>query len=235
MKRTGALFAAALFVVSVSNAQNPPAKSPSWTDVYHVHLNKAAVGKAAQLGDYLKTPNPKAAMPGHVLVLRHEAGEDWDYAVIEHMGTKATIDAAGNPAPDAARDASAWHGDTFVSGPPWEDFARAMGLGGDSAKTADSVYVVSVYRSIPGHRADLLKMLSTPPAGADNTAATVLLQHLEGAPWQYLEISRYNSWQDYATFESNSIKETRKGTGGWFEMRNHASYHNDTVTDRIAP
>ena len=36
-------------------------------------------------------------MPGHYIVLRHQDGEDWDYAVIEHLGTKASVDAAGNP------------------------------------------------------------------------------------------------------------------------------------------
>lgn len=53
------------------------------TDVYHVHFAKAAPGKAAPLGDSLKTQDPKAPMKGHLLVLRHQDGDDWDYAVIE--------------------------------------------------------------------------------------------------------------------------------------------------------
>jgi hypothetical protein len=66
------------------------------TDVYHVHFTKAALGKAAQLGDWLKTPNPNDPMPGHFVVLRHQDGDAWDYVVITHLGTKATVDAAGN-------------------------------------------------------------------------------------------------------------------------------------------
>jgi hypothetical protein len=37
------------------------------TDVYHVHFTKAALGKAVQLGDWLKTPNPNDPMPNHFL------------------------------------------------------------------------------------------------------------------------------------------------------------------------
>src|SRR5437762_6438711 len=38
------------------------------TDVYHVHFTKAALGKAAQLGDWLKTPNPNEPMPYQFIV-----------------------------------------------------------------------------------------------------------------------------------------------------------------------
>ena len=55
------------------------------TDVYHVHFTKAALGKAVQLGDWLKTPNPNDPMPGHFIVLRHQDGDAWDYVVITHL------------------------------------------------------------------------------------------------------------------------------------------------------
>src|SRR5215471_14993446 len=100
-----------LVLVSLSllaAAQNP-APPAARTDVYHVHFAKAALGKGAEEGDFLKQPDPKAPMPGHSIVLRHQSGEDWDYAVIEHLGTKATVEAAGMPAPAGARDVSAWH------------------------------------------------------------------------------------------------------------------------------
>jgi hypothetical protein len=57
---------------------------------------------------------------------------------VEHLGTKATVDAAGSPAPAGARDLNAWHGDSFVNGPAWPEFARAMGLD-DPAKSGGSV------------------------------------------------------------------------------------------------
>jgi len=91
-----------------------PAGAGKRTDVYHVHFTKAALGKAAQLGDWLKTPNPNEPMPDHFIVLRHQDGDAWDYAVITHLGPKATVEAAGTAVPPDKRDLSAWHNDTFV-------------------------------------------------------------------------------------------------------------------------
>jgi len=207
------------------------------TDVYHVHFTKAALGKAAQLGDWLKTPDPKAPMPGHFVVLRHQDGDAWDYVAIEHLGTKASVEAAGTAVPPDKRDLSEWHNDTFVNGPSWEEFTRAMGIDGDSEdKTSGSVYVVSVYRPASGHRDGLEKMLSEAPSRpADTSAGNVLMQHLEGGPWTFLTIARYNSWEDYATNQKNSVAQTNKKEGGWFRLRDHTDFHNDTLTDRIAP
>jgi hypothetical protein len=217
-------------------AANAPATSPSpRTDVYHVHFVKAAAGKAVQLAEEMKKPDPKAPMPGHSLMLRHQAGDGWDYVVIEHLGTKATVEAAGNPPPAAARDLRDWHNDTFVNGPSWADFTKAMGID-DASKSYGSVYVVSVYRPIAGHDDQLEKMLSEPPARPSETSVgEVLLQHLEGGPWRFLSISRYASWADYATNESNQVTQLAKNQGGWFTLREHVSFHNDTITDRVAP
>ncbi len=83
-------------------------------------------------------------MPGHFVVLRHEAGGAWDYVAIEHLGTKATVEAAGTAVPPDKRDLSDWHNDTFVNGPSWDEFTQAMGIEADAAgKTAGSVCVVS--------------------------------------------------------------------------------------------
>ncbi len=227
-----------LTISSISTAQTAtPQKAPAArTDVYHVHFTHAALGKAAQLGDFLKAGDPKAPMPGHFIVLRHQTGDSWDYVVIEHLGTKATVEAAGNPAPVAQRDASDWHGDTFVNGPSWADFTAAMGIGeGSSAKTAGSVYVVSTYRAAPGHREQLEKMLADLPRGADAMAGDVLMQHLEGGPWTFLEIARYNSYQDFGTGEAKRIAEISKGESSWGRLRENVSFHTDTITDRIAP
>lgn len=232
MKKTCLLFFALLLFVSFSAAQSMPAAR---TDVYHVHFAKAALGKGAEEGDFLKKQLPNAPMPGHLLVLRHQDGEDWDYAVIEHLGTKATVEAAGTTVPAASRDLQAWHTDTFASGPSWSEFSKAMGIDeGSAAKTSGSVYVVSVYRAAAGHREQLEKSLSQTAPG-DIASGTVLMQHLEGGPWHYLSVVRYNSWQDYATSEKASVGDTLKPNGGWLEVRNHSTFHNDTITDRIAP
>src|SRR5215467_6613949 len=205
MKKRLSLLLALGSLALLAAAQNP-APPAARTDVYHVHFAKAALGKGAEEGDFLKQPDPKAPMPGQLIVLRHQSGEDWDYAVIEHLGTKATVDAAGTPAPAGARDLNAWHGDTFVNGPAWPEFAKAMGLD-DAAKTAGSVYVVSVFRAAPGHRDELEKSLGQPGGG---TAGNVLLQHLEGGPWHFLTITRYNSWEDFGKAEKADVADTLK-------------------------
>ena len=207
------------------------------TDVYHVHFTKAAPGKAVQLGDWLKTPDRTAPMPEHFIVLRHQDGDAWDYVVITHLGPKATVEATGTAVPPDKRDLSEWHTDTFVNGPSWEEFSKAMGIDADSkAKTTGSVYSVSYYRPAPGHREQLEKMLSeVPSAPNDTTAGNILMQHLEGAAWTFLSIARYNSWDDFATGEKNSVAQTAKKDSPWVQLRDHTAYHTDTLTDRIAP
>ncbi len=234
MKSVCRLVLVLLLFISLPAVQNAPAQTAARSDVYHVHFAKAALGKGAEEGDYLKKQDPKASMPGHYIVLRHQSGEDWDYAVIEHLGTKATVDAAGNPPPATARDLNAWHGDTFVNGPAWPEFAKAMGLD-DAVKSAGSVYVVAVFRAAPAHRDELEKSLAQPPGRGEGIAGTVLMQHLEGGPWHFLTVTRYASWQDFATNERASVADTLKPDGGWLAVRNHSTYHNDTLTDRIAP
>ena len=210
--------------------------SPKRTDVYHVFFGYAAPGKAAELLEFLKTPNPNNPNPSHFIILRHQDGDAWDYAVIDHMGTKATVEIPATPMPPSGRGLMQKHDDTFVSGPPWAEFTKQLGIDGDPAKTADSVYVVSVYRAAPGQFDALEKMLSEPPNRAvDTSSGNVLMQHLEGGPWNFLAVARYDSWQKFATNETNSIAQTNKKEGGWFELRQHISFHNDTLTDRFAP
>jgi hypothetical protein len=207
------------------------------TDVYHVHFAKAALGKAVQLGDWLKTPDPTNPMPDHFIVLRHQQGDAWDYAVITHLGPKATVEAAGTAVPPDKRDLGAWHTDTFVNGPSWEEFTRAMGIDADSkSKTNGSVYTVSYYRPAPGHRQQLEAALSEAPNSSnDSTAGNVLMQHLEGANWTFLTIARYNSWDDFAKDEKASVADTTKKDSPWARLRDHTDFHTDTLTDRIAP
>lgn len=214
-----------------------PAASPSSgrTDVYHVFFAKAAPGKAKELAAFLKEPDPNAP-DSKGIILRHQDGDEWDYVAIEYIGTKATVESAGTPMPPSKRSLMEWHNDTFVSGPPWAVFAKEMGLDGDAAKTAGAVYTVSDYRAVPGHRDELEKMLNaTPSGGVDTSSGSLLLQHLEGAPWTFLSVTRYDSWEKFAENEKNSIAQTSKGEGGWFELRNHVASHHDTLTDRILP
>ena len=111
--------------VTGAAAQTPSAPA-SPTDVYHIHLTKAAPGQAAALAKELSQPDPNAPMPDHFVVLRHQEGDDWDYAVIQHLGQKPTITATAPP-PAATQELRTSHTDTFVSGPSWADFTREMG------------------------------------------------------------------------------------------------------------
>jgi len=214
-----------------------PAQVSKRTDVYHVHFTKAALGKATQLGDWLKTPDQTNPMPDHFIVLRHQDGDAWDYVVITHLGPKATVEAAGTAVPADKRNLSEWHTDTFVNGPSWEEFTKAMGIDADSkSKSTASVYSVSYYRPAPGHREQLEKILSElPNASNDTTAGNVLMQHLEGAAWTFLAIARYNSWDDFAKGEKTSVADTNKKDSPWSRLRDHTEFHTDTLTDRIAP
>ena len=67
------------------------------------------------------------------------------------------------------------------------------------------------------------------------TSRSEVLQHMEGAAWTFMTVSRYNSWNDFAKNEINNIGQMSKKDGGWFKLRNFVSYHSDTLCDRLAP
>jgi hypothetical protein len=217
---------------TAASPQNTPAPAAA-TDVYHVHFTKAAPGQAAALGKSLMAPDKTSPMPEHFVVLRHQEGDDWDYVVIQHLGPKAEVAASTPPPPDAQRALSAWHSDSFVSGPSWGEFSKAMAIGG-SANAAGLVYVVGVQRAVPGHREPLLKSLNAPGPSSKIQTGSVLMQHLEGGEWTFATITRYNSWQDFAT-ERAAAAAASDAAGGWAEVRQHSAFHRDTLADRIYP
>jgi hypothetical protein len=218
-------------------ASSPAASSASAanTDLYHVHFAKSATGKASEHADSLKKQDPKAAMPGHMVIFRHLNGDAWDYGVVEHLGTKTTLE-ANRPVPPASQIALGdWHTDTITTGPSWTEFAKQLGLD-DASKSTASAYVVSMYRPVSGQREGLEKFLNEPPDKAvDTSSGNIVLQHMEGAAWTFVAIARYNSWNDYAKNETNSIAQMNKKDGGWFKLRSLVSWHTDTLCDRIAP
>ena len=213
------------------SAQNAPAPGVG-TDVYHVHFAKAAPGQAEALGKSLMVPDKSASMPEHFVVLRHQEGDDWDYAVIQHLGSKAEVSATTPPPPDAVRALSAWHNDTFVSGPSWSQFTKEMGIGESAA--SGMVYILGVHRPVPGHREQLLKSLNAPGGASKVPTGNVLLQHLEGSDWTFATITRYNSWQDLGS-DRMAAASAGDAAGGWADIRQHSAFHRDTVADRIYP
>lgn len=222
-------------VVAATPASPQTAAAPAdGTDVYHLHFTKAAPGQAAALGKSLMVPDKTSPMPDHFVVLRHQEGDDWDYVVIQHLGSKTEVTATAPPPPDAQRALSAWHSDTFVSGPSWGDFSKEMSIGG-SANAAGLVYVVGVQRAVPGHREQLLKSLSAPGPSSKIQTGSVLLQHLEGGEWTFATITRYSSWQDFATERAAAAAAVDAGAGNWADIRQHSAFHRDTLADRIYP
>ncbi len=254
MKRITTTLLVTLGIVSVGSAQtaspkataSSAASSPAAaasastaastrTDLYHVHFAKSAPGKESEHADALKKQDPKAAMPGHFIVFRHMDGDAWDYCTIEHLGTKTTLEAATAATPATQSALNDWHTDTFVTGPSWTEFAKALGLD-DAAKTTASAYVVSMYRPIAGQRDALDKFLNEPPdRSVDTSSGNVVLQHMEGAAWTFVAVARYNSWADFGKNETNSVAQMNKKDGGWFKLRSLVTFHTDTLCDRIAP
>jgi hypothetical protein len=228
MKRL-AVVVLGLFLTGVS-AMGQSSPTAEASDIYHVHFAKAALGQTKALENELKQQDAKAPMPGHYLVLRHQEGDDWDYVVIEHLGKKFTIDPAQYSAPTGAAAATgAWHTDTFASGPSWEVFAKELGLGADTSKTSGSVYVLATWRAAPGHREQLGKSLTTRDANAKVQTGNVMIAHMEGGPWQFLTMERFNSWQDYASNEAAT-----QDAQGWYDIREHGIWHHDTITTKVA-
>ena len=217
---------------TAASPQNTPAPAAG-TDVYHVHFTKAAPGQATALAKSLMVPDKTSPMPDHFVVLRHQEGDDWDFAVIQHLGSKAEVTTTAPPPPDAERALSAWHSDTFVSGPSWGDFSKEMSLGG-SANAAGFVYVFGVQRAVPGHREQLLKSLSAPGPSSKIQTGNVVLQHLEGGEWNFATLTRYSSWQDFAS-ERAAAASAGDASGGWADVRQHSAFHRDTIADRIYP
>lgn len=234
MRAVAPTIIAVLFLASATGAaaQTPTAPRAA-TDIYHVHLTKAVPGQAAALAKELSQPDPTAPMPDHFVVLRHQEGDDWDYAVIRHHGPKATISITPPPVAGAPSN-SAWHNDTFVTGPSWADFTREMGIGGTGKPGA--IYVLGLHRAVPGHRPQLEQALNAPAAAdAKIQTGTVFMQHLEGGDWQFLTITRYNSWQDFGADQAAGAAASASTPGGWADIRQHSAFHRDTIADRVHP
>jgi hypothetical protein len=221
-------------------AGSGPASSPR-TDLYAVYIVKAAPGKATELLNAIKAPSADTPMPTHALILRHVDGDDWDYAVIQHLGAKFTLDASSPIGAGVERELRAWHYDTYAQGPSWAEFSKAMGIGQPQAGAAPAgsdVYVVSDYRGAAGHRAQLEETLKKVAASSLRPADTVLLQHRDGSAWDYLYLTRYNGFKDYAFQQEDPeaaarVKRVGLTSDPGLALREHMASHHDTIAARV--
>jgi len=95
-----------------------------------------------------------------------------------------------------------------------------------------TVYTVTTYRSLPGHRdqlADTLRRLA-----ALYPDRRTIFQHVEGAPWEFVLLQRYDSWTALGA-EEDAPPERLKAQGFandeaiGLELRQHATEHRDTI------
>jgi hypothetical protein len=45
--------------------------------------------------------------------------------------------------------------------------------------------------------------------------------------------ARYVTWEDFVKSETNDAADLAKGAGDWAKLREHSSYHTDTLADRM--
>jgi hypothetical protein len=209
-------------------AQGAAQQAPA-AHIYRVSVFRAAPGHFRDLEKLLTaTPQPGADAGDLALVFRHRQGNEWDFMTIEHMGPQATISAGpAAPQPDSPfSQIASWHGDTYAAGPPLDEFRRALNVPGTQAPSG--IYIVSDYQAAAGHRAGLRQALDK--MAADAPGRTVLLSHVEGAPWNFLAIQRYDSWRQLGEEEE---KEMTQGAGGSADMgvqlRDSMAVHHDTI------
>jgi hypothetical protein len=198
--------------------------------IYRVSAFRAAPGHFRDLEKLLtSTPQPGADAGDLALVFRHRQGNEWDFMTIEHMGPQATISAGATaPQPDSPfSQMAAWHGDTYAAGPPLDEFRRALNITG--AQAPGGVYIISDYQAAAGHRGALRQALDQ--IAADAPGRTVLLSHVEGAPWNFLAIQRYDSWRQLADEEEKEMKEAAGGGAAdmGVQLRDSMAVHHDTI------
>jgi hypothetical protein len=219
-----------LLTAAISVAQSPtqPQSQPAAAapELYHIHIAKAAPGKLQQLIDaYNNGPAPGADEPQFTpIMLRHREGSEWDLITITPLGKQVTISSAAPPQAildfnQRVAPLTDWHSDTFTLGPSWDVVQKALVV-----SKGEPVYIVSDYRSLAGHRAQLRQVLDR-GAIADRT---VMFAHVEGAPWNFLGITRYESWAEMGAPAPQPAAGTAAQDQG-LSMREHLAVHHDTI------
>jgi hypothetical protein len=116
-----------------------------------------------------------------------------------------------------------------------------MGIGTPQAGAAPigkEIYILSDYRGAAGHRAQLEDTLKKVAASGARPADSVLLQHRDGSPWDYVTITRYDGFKDYAAQQEDPEADARARRAGLtqdpgLELRQHMAVHHDTITVRV--
>jgi hypothetical protein len=119
--------------------------------------------------------------------------------------------------------------------------AGTSSMGGTGASMAvnvpeGSVYTVTTYRSLPGHRDQLADTLRRVAALFPDRRT--ILQHVEGAPWEFVLIQRFDSWnalgqEDVAPPDRLRAQGFANTEAIGLELRQHAAEHRDTIAQLV--
>jgi hypothetical protein len=226
---------AVLLTGSASFAQQAQPQAPAPVlELYHIHVVKSAPGKLLQLIDtYKSRPAPQADEPQVTpIILRHREGGEWDLIVITPLGKQTTISASALP--QAIQDYNQrvqpltdWHADTFTVGPVWDVVHKAL----VPAKDAQPVYQVSDYRSLTGRRQQLREVLDR--NAQETPGRSVLFAHVEGAPWNFVSVTRYDSWAALGAPPPQPAAGTPQQEAG-LAIREHMAVHHDTIAQYVS-
>jgi hypothetical protein len=226
-------------LVAPAFSQEPPAVGSR--EIYRIHFFKAAPAKLPDLMDaYLSLPAPPNGRGP--MVFRHQSGDDWDLLVIYPQGAEAHIDASP-PFTEAQRKLRErvmgdyiWHTDTYASGPPLADVGKALAVPKDAK---GGLYLVEDYTALNGRARQLDDVLTRDIASA-RAGGAVRFDHVQGAPWDFLVMFRYASWQEYAAAETDPRADEAARKQGFRDssevglvLREHMAAHHDTFASRI--
>jgi len=99
-----------------------------------------------------------------------------------------------------------------------------------------TVYTITTYRSLPGHRDQLADTLGRVAALFPDRRT--ILQHVEGAPWEFVLIQRFDSWnalgqEDVAPADRLRAQGFANTEAIGLELRQHAAEHRDTIAQLV--
>jgi hypothetical protein len=248
MKKT-LVVAIALLILgfAVAAQQTAPVPAPAH-ELYRIHFFKAAPGKLPDLIDaYKNAPLPDNMTP-RPMVFRHQSGDDWDLMVVYPLGARASMDSNAPAPPEAVRKFKervmadyAWHSDTYASGPPLDVLQRALAVPQNAAQdgNAGGLYLIEESVALAGHHDELGRFLDRDIAAA-RARGSVKFEHVQGAPWDFLVVFRYASWNEYAAAETDPAADDEARKQGFaddaaigLEYRTHISAHHDTFASRV--
>jgi hypothetical protein len=117
-----------------------------------------------------------------------------------------------------------WHNDTYVVGPGWAVVQKALVV----AK-GEPVYIVTDYRALPGHRPQLRQVLDR--NAQDTPGRSVLFAHVEGASWNFLDITRYDAWAEMGAPPPQPAGGAQQDQG--LAIRDHMAVHHGSAISSL--